>query len=71
MFFPHECEWTKRGFITAIICNITVRNDFSVAQCLRAQLLVGSAALVLRSVLVSLQWIQFEHAASFRFGGFG
>ena len=40
------------------------RNDFSVTQCQRAQLLhlAGSAALVLGSVLVS---------ASFRFGGFG
>ena len=28
-------------------------NDFSVARCLRAQLLLGSAALVLRSVLGS------------------
>ena len=38
------------------------RNNFSVAQCLKAQLLVGSAALVLGSVFVS---------TSFHFGGFG
>ena len=38
------------------------RNDFSRVQLLGAQLLLGSAALVLGSVLVS---------ATFRFGGFG
>ena len=37
-------------------------NDFSVAQLLRAQLLLGSAALVLGSVLIS---------GSFCFDGFG
>ena len=38
------------------------RNDFPVGQRLRAQLLVGSAALVLGSILIS---------ALFHFGGFG
>ena len=46
-------------------------NDFCVAQCLRAQLVVKSAALILGSVLVLAlfrfggYWIRFVHSVRF------